>query len=105
MGRMLSSTPKPTEGPGHAPRTRHHQLLRRRRRGGGPLVRRVPGHGALLLGPRPRRRAGLPGAPHRRLRARTGFIDRRFAPKGATGEPGRAIALWHVDDLEATVAR
>ncbi len=34
-----------------------------------------------------------------------GIIDRRFAPAGATGEPGRAVALWHVEDLEATVAR
>lgn len=34
-----------------------------------------------------------------------GFIDRRWAPPGASGAPGGAIVFWHVDDLEATVAR
>jgi predicted enzyme related to lactoylglutathione lyase len=34
-----------------------------------------------------------------------GIIDRRFAPAGATGGPGGAVAFWHVDDLEGTVAR
>ncbi|MEH1165377.1 VOC family protein [Micromonospora sp. CPCC 205539] len=33
-----------------------------------------------------------------------GIIDRRYAPPGAT-EPGGAVMHWHVDDLEATVAR
>lgn len=34
-----------------------------------------------------------------------GFIDRRFAPPGARNAPGGAIVNWHVDDIEATVAR
>jgi predicted enzyme related to lactoylglutathione lyase len=34
-----------------------------------------------------------------------GIIDRRWAPPGAAGEPGGAIMHWHVDDLDATVAR
>ncbi|MGD9985418.1 VOC family protein [Pseudonocardia sp.] len=34
-----------------------------------------------------------------------GVIDRRWAPPGAPGTPGGAIVFWHVDDLEATVAR
>ncbi|RTL66118.1 MAG: VOC family protein [Pseudonocardiaceae bacterium] len=34
-----------------------------------------------------------------------GFIDRRWAPPGTSGTPGGAIVFWHVDDLEATVAR
>ena len=36
-----------------------------------------------------------------------GFIDRRFAPNGlaGSGTPAGAIVHWHVDDLEATVAR
>jgi predicted enzyme related to lactoylglutathione lyase len=34
-----------------------------------------------------------------------GIIDRRWTPPGAASEPGGAIMHWHVDDLEATVAR
>jgi predicted enzyme related to lactoylglutathione lyase len=37
--------------------------------------------------------------------AELGIIDRRFAPAGASTEPGGAIVYWHVDDLEATVSR
>ncbi|SDD79727.1 VOC family protein [Auraticoccus monumenti] len=32
-----------------------------------------------------------------------GFIDRRYAPPGATQPPGGAVVFWHVDDLTATV--
>ena len=34
-----------------------------------------------------------------------GFIDRRFAPPGATAGPGGAIMYWHVDDLHGAVDR
>ncbi|WP_084263030.1 VOC family protein [Actinomadura formosensis] len=35
-----------------------------------------------------------------------GLVDARFRPGGpGTGEPGGAIMYWHVDDLEAAVAR
>ena len=34
-----------------------------------------------------------------------GIIDRKFAPAGASGPPGGAIGYWHVDDLDATLAR
>lgn len=34
-----------------------------------------------------------------------GIIDRRYSPPGAATEPGGAIVHWHVDDLDATVAR
>jgi predicted enzyme related to lactoylglutathione lyase len=34
-----------------------------------------------------------------------GFIDRRYAPPGASGAPGGAIVHWHVDDLRGTVDR
>ncbi len=34
-----------------------------------------------------------------------GIIDRRYAPHGSTDRPGGAIMHWHVDDLDATVAR
>ena len=37
--------------------------------------------------------------------AELGIIDRRFAPAGASTEPGGAIMHWHVDDLESTVQR
>ena len=37
--------------------------------------------------------------------AELGIIDRRFAPAGASTEPGGAIMHWHVDDLDATVQR
>jgi predicted enzyme related to lactoylglutathione lyase len=37
--------------------------------------------------------------------AELGIIDRSYAPPGAAAEPGGAIMHWHVDDLEATVAR
>lgn len=33
-----------------------------------------------------------------------GIIDRKYAPT-AQSEPGGTIVFWHVDDLEATVAR
>ncbi|WP_223263303.1 VOC family protein [Arthrobacter sp. NamB2] len=34
-----------------------------------------------------------------------GFIDRRYAPSGASNQPGGAVLFWHVDDLPATVER
>lgn len=34
-----------------------------------------------------------------------GFIDRRYAPGGASNGPGGAVMFWHVDDLAATVDR
>jgi len=34
-----------------------------------------------------------------------GFVDRRWAPAGASAAPGGAVVFWHVDDLEAAVAR
>ena len=33
-----------------------------------------------------------------------GIIDRRYAPPGSSTQPGGAIAHWHVDDVEATIA-
>ncbi|MEV4820674.1 VOC family protein [Micromonospora sp. NPDC049274] len=37
--------------------------------------------------------------------AELGIIDRRYAPPGAATGPGGAVMHWHVDDLDATVAR
>lgn len=37
--------------------------------------------------------------------AELGLIDRDYEPPGAATEPGGAIMHWHVDDLNATVAR
>jgi predicted enzyme related to lactoylglutathione lyase len=37
--------------------------------------------------------------------AELGLIDRSYAPPGAATGPGGAVMYWHVDDLEATVAR
>ncbi|WP_336216288.1 VOC family protein [Nonomuraea sp. LPB2021202275-12-8] len=37
--------------------------------------------------------------------AELGIIDRRYAPPGASGEPGGAIIHWHVDDVEAALDR
>jgi predicted enzyme related to lactoylglutathione lyase len=34
-----------------------------------------------------------------------GIIDRRYAPKGAATSPGGAILFWHVDDIEAALAK
>ena len=34
-----------------------------------------------------------------------GFIDRKYAPAGAPTQPGGAIMHWHVDDVEAALAR
>lgn len=34
-----------------------------------------------------------------------GIIDRRYAPARMQPGPGGAILLWHVDDIEATLAR
>ena len=34
-----------------------------------------------------------------------GLIDRRYAPLGASADPGGAIIHWQVDDVSATVAR
>jgi predicted enzyme related to lactoylglutathione lyase len=31
-----------------------------------------------------------------------GFIDRRYAPQGASNPAGGAVMYWHVDDLTAT---
>lgn len=33
-----------------------------------------------------------------------GIIDRKYAPKAMQPGPGGAILLWHVDDIEATMA-
>jgi predicted enzyme related to lactoylglutathione lyase len=33
-----------------------------------------------------------------------GIIDRRYAPPGTGAQPGGAIAHWHVDDVETTIA-
>ena len=32
-----------------------------------------------------------------------GFIDRKYAPGGASATPGGAVMFWHVDDLPATL--
>ncbi len=37
--------------------------------------------------------------------AELGIIDRRWAPPGASREPGGVLMNWHVDEIEATVAR
>jgi predicted enzyme related to lactoylglutathione lyase len=34
-----------------------------------------------------------------------GIIDRRYAPSAMQPGPGGAILLWHVDDIEAALAR
>ena len=34
-----------------------------------------------------------------------GIIDRKYAPAGASSAPGGAVVFWHVDDLDATLAR
>jgi len=34
-----------------------------------------------------------------------GFIDRRYAPAGASNAPGGAVMFWHVDDVTATVTK
>jgi predicted enzyme related to lactoylglutathione lyase len=34
-----------------------------------------------------------------------GFIDRRYAPKGASNAPGGAVMYWHVDDLTLTLEK
>lgn len=34
-----------------------------------------------------------------------GIIDRKYAPKAMQPGPGGAILLWHVDDVETTLAR
>lgn len=34
-----------------------------------------------------------------------GIIDSKYAPKGAAASPGGAIALWHVDNIEAMLER
>ena len=34
-----------------------------------------------------------------------GLLDRRYAPAAATASPGGTILYWHVDDLDATLAR
>lgn len=34
-----------------------------------------------------------------------GFIDRKYAPAGASNTPGGAVTFWHVDDLAGAVAR
>lgn len=31
-----------------------------------------------------------------------GFIDRKYAPPGASNAPGGAVMHWHVDDLQGT---
>ena len=37
--------------------------------------------------------------------AELGIIDRRWAPPGASDGPGGVLMNWHVDDIEATMAR
>jgi predicted enzyme related to lactoylglutathione lyase len=34
-----------------------------------------------------------------------GIIDRKYAPPGGPAGPGGAVLFWHVDDIEATLAR
>jgi predicted enzyme related to lactoylglutathione lyase len=34
-----------------------------------------------------------------------GIIDRKYAPSGGRAGPGGAVLYWHVDDIEATLAR
>ena len=34
-----------------------------------------------------------------------GLIDRRYAPPGASRDPGGAVIYWQVDDVAAAVAR
>jgi predicted enzyme related to lactoylglutathione lyase len=34
-----------------------------------------------------------------------GFVDRRYAPAGASNSAGGAVMYWHVDDLGATFER
>ncbi|HEY1014861.1 MAG TPA: VOC family protein [Herpetosiphonaceae bacterium] len=34
-----------------------------------------------------------------------GIIDRRYQPAGAPAVPGGAVLYWHVDDIEAALAR
>ena len=37
--------------------------------------------------------------------AELGIIDRKYAPQAMQPGPGGAILLWHVDDIEAMLAR
>jgi predicted enzyme related to lactoylglutathione lyase len=37
--------------------------------------------------------------------AELGIVDRRYGPPAAPTEPGGAVMYWHVDDLDATLAR
>ena len=34
-----------------------------------------------------------------------GIIDRKYAPPGVPASPGGAVLYWHVDDIEAALAR
>ncbi len=34
-----------------------------------------------------------------------GFIDRKYAPKGAANPPGGTVMFWHVDDLQGSLKR
>ena len=34
-----------------------------------------------------------------------GLVDRRYAPPGASAEPGGALMYWHVDDVAAAFER
>jgi predicted enzyme related to lactoylglutathione lyase len=34
-----------------------------------------------------------------------GIINRQYAPKGASNPPGGAVVFWHVDDIEAALAK
>ncbi|MFI0424135.1 VOC family protein [Spongiactinospora sp. 9N601] len=37
--------------------------------------------------------------------AELGLLDRRYGPPGASREPGGVVMYWHVDDIEATLAK
>jgi predicted enzyme related to lactoylglutathione lyase len=39
------------------------------------------------------------------FQAELGLIDRRYAPPGASTEPGGVIMYWHVDDLDKTLTK
>jgi predicted enzyme related to lactoylglutathione lyase len=64
-----------------------------------------------LLGTEPyfvRPQDGPPGYVEYRLgdhQHELGLIDRRYAPPGASTQPGGSVLYWHVDDVAATFTR